>query len=168
MRERQPLPCITLTEREQLYDQVSHTRFMALLLQSDIDIHEIKEDTNTFGEFVFVTLSCRGEPQKLLTMWGCGWHEHRERWVTDSWQWYESYRKTEKLPIIPKEEAVAQIKDREADVRANASPGQQSQRAQVYELLADLVDEDGALTELEDLENLGWMFLGDDDDELDA
>jgi hypothetical protein len=168
MPERQPLPCIALTEREQLYDQVSHTRFIALLLQPDIDIHEIKEDTNSFGSFVFVTLSCRDEPQKLLTMWGCGYHEHRERWITDSWQWYESYRKAENLPVIPKEEALAHVKDREAYVRANASPSQPSRRAQLYELLADVVDEDGALSELEDLENLGWVFLSDDADENDT
>ena len=32
----------------------------------------------------------------------------------------------------------------------------------MYELIADLTDEDGALAELEDL---GWMFLDDGDEE---
>lgn len=155
--------CFTFTEREKLYDQVSHNRFMAIVMQPDMDIHEVKEDSNSFGEYVFVTVSCRTEqPKKLYTFWGFGYHEHRERWIVDSWQWYESQRKHESLPVLAKEDAYQQIKAREAFVRANATPIQQSRRAQLYEALADLTDEDGALSELEDL---GWMFLGDNEEQ---
>ena len=136
---------------------------MALVMQPDVDIHEIGEASNSFGEYLFVTISCRTEqPKRLLTFWGLGYHEHRERWIADSWQWYESQRKSEKLPILSKEKAYQQIKDREAFVRANAIPSEQSPRAHLYEILADLTDEDGALTELKDL---GWMFLNDNDEE---
>jgi hypothetical protein len=160
---RSHLTCFTFTEREKLYDQVSHNRFMAIVMQPDIDIHEVKEDSNSFGEYLFVTVSCRTEqPKKLYTFWGLGYHEHRERWITDSWQWFESQRRPETLPVLAKEEAYQQIKEREAFVRANTIPTQQSRRAQLYEVLADLTDEDGALTELEDL---GWMFLGDDEEQ---
>lgn len=59
------------TERENIYDQVSHDRFMALVMQSDVDIYEVKEDSNSFGEYLFVTVSCRNEqPKRLLTFWG--------------------------------------------------------------------------------------------------
>lgn len=160
---RSHLTCFTFTEREKLYDQVSHNRFMAIVMQPDIDIHEVKEDSNSFGEYLFVTVSCRMEqPKKPYTFWGLGYHEHRERWITDSWQWFESQRRPETLPVLAKEEAYQQIKEREAFVRANTIPTQQSRRAQLYEVLADLTDEDGALTELEDL---GWMFLGDDEEQ---
>ncbi len=157
-------PCFSFTERENLYDQVSHDRFMALMLQPDVDIHEVKEDSNSFGEYLFVTVSCRTEqPKKLRTFWGLGYHEHRERWIADSWQWYESQRSTQSQPVLDKDEAYSQIKEREAFVRANATPSEQSPRAQLYEVLADLTDEDGALSELEDL---GWMFLGDTDEDI--
>jgi hypothetical protein len=163
MSKERPNPCITFTEREKLYDNILHTRFMALVMQPDVDIHEVKEDSNSFGEYLFVTVSCRTEqPKKLYTFWGFGYHEHRERWITDSWQWYESSRKETSLPVIPKEEAYTQIKEREAFVRANATPTQRSRRAQLYEVVADLTDEDGALSELEDL---GWMFLGDNEEQ---
>jgi hypothetical protein len=163
MTERLPPACFAFTEREQLYDRVSHERFMALVMQPDVEVHEIQEASNSFGAYLFVTLSCRSEhPRKLLTFWGIGYHEYRERWIMDSWQWYESYRKSETLPVIAKDEAYTQIKDREVFVRANVTPSQPSRRAQLYELLADLTDEDGALTELEDL---GWLFFGDDDDD---
>ncbi len=163
-KERPSLPCFTFTEREKLYDQVSHTRFMAIVMQPDVDIHEIEESSNSFGEYLFVTLSCRVEqPKKILTFWGLGFHEHRERWIVDTWQWYESQRNATTLAILAKDEAYTQIKDQEAVVRANATPNQQSRRAQLYEILADLTDEDGALTELDDL---GWAFLGDLDEDI--
>lgn len=163
MTERSPQPCFSFTEREKLYDRVSHDRLMALVMQPDVDVHEVEVSSNSFGEYLFVTLSCRAdEPRKLLTFWGCGYHEHRERWIVDTWQWFETYRKAETFPVIPKEEVYAQIKEREAFMRAQATPTKPSRRARMYELLADLTDEDGALSELEDL---GWAFLSDDDEE---
>jgi len=97
--ERQPNPCFSFTEREKLYDHVTHNRFLAIVMQPDVDIHEIKEDSNSFGEYLFVTISCRAEqPKKLYTFWGLGYHEHRERLIVDSWQWFESQRKAETLP----------------------------------------------------------------------
>lgn len=164
--ERQPNPCFSFTEREKLYDQISHNRFLAIVMQPDVDIHEVKEDSNSFGEYLFVTISCRAEqPKKLYTFWGMGYHDHRERWIVDSWQWYESQRKPEKLPVLAKDEAYTQIKERESFVRANATTTEQSPRAKLYETLADLTDEDGALSELDDLQ--GWMFLGQIDEETD-
>ena len=163
MTERSAHPCFTFTEREQLYDRVSHDRFMALVMQPDVDVQEIELSSNSFGEYLFVTVSCRAEqPKKLYTFWGFGYHDHRERWIVETWQWFESYRKAETVPVIPKEEVYGQIKEREAFVRAQTMPTKPSRRAQMYELLADLTDEDGALTELEDL---GWAFLSDDDGE---
>lgn len=154
-------PCFTFTEREKLYDNISHARFIALVMQPDVDIHEVKEDSNSFGDYLFVTINCRSEqPKKVYTFWGLGYHEYRERWITDAWQWYESHKNVDKLPILPKEEAYAQIAEHEEFVRANANSDSPSPYAQLYELLADITDEDAALTELEDL---GWMFLGDDE-----
>ncbi len=156
--------CSTFTERENLYDQVSHDRFMAIVRQPDVDIHEVKEDSNSFGEYLFVTLSCRDQqPKWLLTFWGLGYHDHRERWIVDSWQWFESQRNISGLPQLAKDQAYTQIKEREAFVRANASPSEQSPSAKLYETIADLTDEDGALSELEDL---GWVFLGNSDEEI--
>lgn len=165
MKERSN-PCFTFTEREQLYDCVSHERFMALVVQPDVDIHEVKEDSNSFGEYLFVTLNCRTEqPKKLYTFWGLGYHEQRERWIVDSWQWYESQQPAEKFPIIPKEVAYAWIKEREVFVRSQATSTKPSRRSQMYDLLADLTDEDGAQSELEDL---GWLVWGDPGEEGNA
>lgn len=161
MKERHN-PCFDFTEREKLYDKITHERFTAILAQSDVDIHEVQESTNSFGEYLFVTLSCRSEhPKKLYTFWGLGYHEYRERWVVDTWQWYESQRDKTNLPKLNKLEALAQIKEREEFARSSATSDKQSPHGELYEALADLTDEDGALTELEDL---GWMVLGYDED----
>lgn len=137
---------------------------MALVMQPDVDIHEVKEDSNSFGEYLFVTVSCRAEqPRKLYTFWGLGYHEYRERWITDSWQWYESQRNQARLPMLDKTEAVNQIGERTSFVQTNATPIEQSSGAQLYELIADLTDEDGALSELDDLDQLGWSLFGMDE-----
>ena len=160
MKERHN-PCFEFTEREQLYNKISNERFTAILMQPDVDIHEVQESTNSFGEYLFVTVSCRSEhPKKLYTFWGMGYHEYRERWIVDTWQWYESQRDKTNLPKLNKQEALDQITEREELARASITLDKQSRRGHLYEVLADLTDEDGALTELEDL---GWMFLGDID-----
>lgn len=155
--------CFSFTEREKLYDRISHQRLMALISQAEVDIHEVSLSTNSFGEYLFVTVSCRTEqPRRLLTFWGLGFHEQRERWIAETWQWYESQRALGALPILPKDETSARIQEREAFVLTQTNPTKPSRRAAMYELLADLTDEDGALTELEDL---GWAFFAEDDED---
>lgn len=165
MKERTPQSCLSFTEREKLYDQVSHQRFLSILRQPDIEIHEVKEDTNSFGEFLFVTISCRNDqPRKLYTFYGLGYHDYRECWIRETWQWFESQRKLNAFTPPQKQKALANITEREAFVQSQQSSETPSRSAEVFALLADLTDEDGALAELDDL---GWIVFGDDieDDE---
>jgi hypothetical protein len=162
MKEHTPQSCLSFTEREKLYDQVSHQRFLSILHQQDIEVHELREDTNSFGEFLFVTISCRNDqPRKLYTFYGLGYHDYRERWISDIWQWFESQRKLNTFAPLQKQNALADITEREVFVQSQQSPEPPSRSAEVFSLLADLTDEDGALTDLEDL---GWMLLGNDED----
>jgi len=61
------------------------------------------------------------------------------------------------LPVIDREGALSLVQARIDEIAPNISTKRQSKRAQLYELLADLTDEDGAATELED------MGIWDDD-----
>lgn len=165
MKERIPQSCLSFTEREKLYDQVSHQRFLSILRQPEIEIHEVKEDVNSFGEFLFVTISCRNDqPRKLYTFYGLGYHDHRERWISETWQWFESQRKLNAFMPPQKQKALEHIIEREAFVQSQPSPEAPSRSAEIFALLADLTDEDGALAELDDL---GWVIFGDEteDDE---
>jgi hypothetical protein len=151
--------CFQFTEKEQLDDRISRARFMALVDDPNVDVNDIKVSTNAFGEFMFVTLSCRTlRASEPLTFYGLGYHEQREHWITGYWRWYESTLKANG-EVVSKQQAMEQVKAREEWVRdIEASEPQPSRRAQLYELLAEITDEDGALTELEDL---GWIFLAE-------
>jgi hypothetical protein len=144
------------TEHERLWERISHERFTAILTDERTAVHHIEVSTNNYGEFLFVTMSQNvGADRQLLTFWGLGFHEQRERWLTEEWRWYETqqWRHT-KPPQIPTEDAVALIQQRRDEIVTHVTPPQQSQRAQLFEILADLTDEDGAYTELEDLD---WL-----------
>ena len=151
------------TDDENLFERVLHQRFMRLVADRHVKIHEIKENGNAFGEFLFVTLSRRDKPdQRQLVFYGLGYHDQRERWIHEYWRWYESYI-DKSGTVVPKQRAIEQIKAREEWVKSMAaSEPKPTHRGEMYALLADLTDEDGAITEMEDF---GWALIGLDDEE---
>jgi hypothetical protein len=131
---------------------MSHERFSKLIADGQTIIHEIELSTNSYGEFLFVSTSrAAGEKSIYITFWGLGYHEYRERWITDAWSWYEALPAASKQPI-PNEEALEVIHKRQEDIAEYARENTQSRRGKLFELLADLTDEDGALADLEDFE----------------
>lgn len=151
------------TADERLNRTLSHARLLALLAQPGATVLRVREDENAFGRFLFVTLRVKTvlesapEPQ-ALTFWGLGYHEARERWLTEPWTWHETTHQpaTDEYEALDVAQARALIDARLAycQSEAAASPAP-SARAQLFALVADLTDEDGALCELEDLEALG-------------
>jgi hypothetical protein len=88
-----------------------------------------------------------------------GHHEQRERWLVDEWFYYRPN-------VVPGDEDEAldtaevkqQLQDRREMVRAYAQRTTQSERGKLFEMLADLLDEDGAMAEMQDLDNLAdWL-----------
>lgn len=151
-----------LTDQEQLHERMSHTRFLALVLDERTSVHHISLSTNTFGEFLFVTLSRVVEDQRLFcTFWGLGYHEQRERWFTGEWRWYETTQLLHMMPqAIAKADVQALIQARLEEIQPLAQQSHQSERGKLFETLADLTDDDSAYTDFEDLDNLGWWLLG--------
>ncbi len=140
-------------ENERLFDRISHTRFLELLANEQTVIHEVDLSTNSFGEFLFVTTShTENNAAQTTTFWGMGYHESRERWLTSTWSWFDSQRRFDGQPLS-KEDALAQIEARRQDVLGWDTHAKPSKRAELFALLADLTDEDGALSEIEDLGN---------------
>ena len=144
--------------RRSLFDRIGHGRFMTLLAEEATSVHRILESSNNYGEFLFVTLSRPGSRERLLvTFWGLGYHDYRERWLSDEWFWYFSNPlPREDTQVILKEDAQRLIEARLAYVQTHASHEAQSRRGQIFELLADLTDEDGAYSEMDDLP--GWLL----------
>jgi len=151
-----------LTERERLWDRVSHKRFMGILDEPETKVHRIEESLNNYGEYLFVTISRPGaERRTLMTFWGLGYHEYRERWIVDEWRWYQPMRGIEK-ESIPHEVARDLIEERRRTLQRYGQENTQTRRGQMFEMLADLTDEDAAYTEMEDLGDLNDWLLDDE------
>src|SRR5215207_6000221 len=102
-------------EREQLWDRISHPRFIALVENEQTQVHSVELSSNMYGEFLFVTVSRPADQERIgLTFYGAGYHEHRERWITDSWAWYETTLYGDKAQqVIEKSQATQQIEERQ-------------------------------------------------------
>jgi hypothetical protein len=140
-----------LTDREDLHDFLSETRFRELLQRQEIEVVDAHIDTNSFGEYLFVTLRIlhHGQPY-CISCYGLGFHEQREQWITDQWRWYAANLRTG--ISFSKQRVLDTIQRRKDDIMPEALQAEApSQRALLFSLLADLTDEDGALSEWEDL-----------------
>jgi hypothetical protein len=91
-----PADPFEFTLEEQRYYRVSVERFLELVRDEQTSIHTIELAANDCGEFLFVTVSLPGEADKPLgerssiaIFYGLGFHEFRERWITQEWFWYE-------------------------------------------------------------------------------
>ena len=95
-----------------------------------------------------------GEQRYALTFFGLGFHEPRDRWLLDDWFWYGASLRDKKERPLPKEAALALIEARRQAVLGYAAGQIQTERGKLFEMIADLTDDDGALAELEDLDDL--------------
>lgn len=154
-------------EKERLYDRMRDERFLSLLRDEQTTVHQVTLDTNNFGEYFFVTLGrlSADTQQVMVTFFGLGFHEQRERWITEEWGWYTTApMKARNDKEIPKAEAERLIQERRDQIAPYITDVQPSKRAQLFALLADLTDEDGAYSEMEDLEGLMGGLLYEDDE----
>ena len=145
-----------LTKDEQYLDRVSHERLLEFLQDETTTVHRLEESYNNYGEFLFVTVTRPGTDRQIwMTFYGAGFHEHRERWITQEWFWHQSNPFPAKLQQdISREEAVEQVQERLKSIGPYVTQQPQSERGQLFEMLADLTDEDGAYSEMQDLDDL--------------
>ena len=163
---KKPYEVYGFTERECLYWRVSQERFDDILKDEMTTIHDIRESSNSYGESLFVTTSRKKNHERIcMTFFGYGFHDYRERWFTDEWYWYQSSFNPQMMrEQITKDEADELLKARLESIKPYIGSENQSERGRLFELLADLTDEDGALAELEDLGDDWQRFLKDIDE----
>ena len=156
----QPSEPFTFNEREKLYNRMSDIRFQTLLADEQTTIHQVRQDSNSFGEFLFVTVSRLEEnQQQFWTFYGYGFHEYRERWYTQEWAWFQAHPFAEtKEQRVSQEEAEELLQARREAIAPYVRKDTQTGRGHLYELIADLTDDDGALSEMEDMGDL-WDEL---------
>jgi hypothetical protein len=164
---KRPYEMFGLTEQEALHWRVSKERFEELIDDDNTLIHKVDESSNNYGDFMFVTTSRSGEQGRIcMTFYGLGYHDHRERWVTEEWYWYQTRADPEVTQIrLEKEEVQELLEQRAEELKPYQGKDTQTNRGKLFEFLAELTDEDGALAELEDLEPLAdWLMESADDE----
>lgn len=146
------------TEKERLFDRVSHARLLAFLDEPATSVHCLEESYNTYGEYLFVTLSRPGANRRIfIAFYSLGYHEYRERWILDEWYWYLSTPNPElEERILRPDEVKQQIEERYRTIQGYASQATQTRRGQIFEMIADLTDEDGAWVDMQDLPD--WLL----------
>jgi len=158
---KRPYELFGLTEKEQLNWRVSQERFQTILEDKQTQVHEIKDSDNNYGDFLFVTTSRPGTQGRIcMTFYGLGYHEYRERWITDEWFWYQSNLTPElQWKNLTQEEVQSILGKRRDSITADIGSTLQTDRGRFFELMADFTDEDGALAEIEDLDMVAvWLF----------
>lgn len=167
---KRPYELFGLTEQEKLRWRVDQNRFEEILKDENTKIHTIKESSNMLGEFLFVTTSRPVRQDRIcITFYGSGFHEYRERWLIDEWFWYQATAHTDLLrEQIPKEEAQEMLQHHWESIKPHIRLDTQTERGRLFEMLADLTDDDGALAEFQDLERLTDLsnIAADTDEEL--
>jgi hypothetical protein len=164
--QKKPYEVYGFTEKECLYWRVSQERFDTILHDELTVIHNIQESSNNYGEFIFVTTSRQSDQRRTgMTFFGLGFHEYRERWFTNEWYWYQANIQPQMMgQQIPKDEVDELLKARLEIIEPYVDSSSQSERGRLFELLADLTDEDGALAELQDLgDDWGQLLNGMDE-----
>lgn len=156
--ERNPKPedVYGLTENEQLFDRISHERFKQIASDLETTVHQIQVSTNNYGEFLFVATSRTVDDSRYrLTFYGLGLHEFRERWIFQEWFWYQGipYPELDKRKLS-KDEVTELINQREQDIASHLNSTTQTKWGELFDMLADLIDEDGAYNEIEELGDL--------------
>jgi len=172
MSKEQPQPpdVFEFTEREKLFYRVSDERFQELLGDERTTVHRVELSANDYGEFLFITVSLpktanqpAGERKSVVTMFGLGLHEYRERWITREWFWYEAFSRPEVVEQrMTKEEVEEILRERREAIAPYVADKVQSGRGRLFAMLADLTDEDGALSEIEDMgdDRADWLSDG--------
>jgi len=77
-------------------------------------------------------------------------------WFMDEWHWYQTYANSESCKgEISKDDAAKQIEARKNEILSYAEKATQSEAGHLFEMVADLTDDDGAIAEFDDL--LGFL-----------
>lgn len=140
-----------LTHKEKLFYRVKHERFMGFLTAPHTSIHDAQVSTNTYGEFLFVTASRPGSAEReQLTFFGLGYHEPRDRWITDEWFWYQTRQYLPEQKELEVQRVLRLIEDRQAEISTDVALHRRSRRGVIFESLADISDDDSVQADFED------------------
>lgn len=138
-----------ITKDEALWDRVTFERVKELVRHPQAKVVDCSRGANNWGEFRFVTLVI-GE--YALCVYGHGWHEYKEEYVSgwsvncaNYWKEYKEH------PGLNKGQVIRELEAEAPDYEPVTRTKRKSESAYLFSMLAEMGDEDGAYTELQDL-----------------
>ena len=147
LRQSRPYEIFGLTDEEATRLRITNERLKKILASPETTPHNLKLSTNTFGEFLFLTVSRGiGQQRIYMTFYGLGYHKYRERWIIDDWFWYQSQESMVDFSIsLSEKDAEKKLEERLEKIRLNLGKDTQTEYGRKFEHLADLFDDDAAL-----------------------
>lgn len=143
-----------ITDNQALFEKIDEPTLYQILGKSII--HSAIVDTNNYGEYLFITISI---DKHAFTFYGLGFHEHREQWEVNHWNFYKgNYFSAYADLRISEIEASIAIETRKKEIRPYIADSTPSLRGEMFTLLEEIADSDFALLEIDDFMNdLGEM-----------
>ena len=159
-------------------DPLTHQQFCEMLILMGMDttnrtfLVSVKEDRNSYGTFVFLDFYDSWGHQGY-SFYGYGEHEHRERWKYDwTFNHYQKFgsrlemdkRCANRSTHVDNVEYLLHLTN--GLTQPQQSAYRPSKEGRTYGILADLLDEDAALIEMQDNPDLAALLdlLGDEED----
>ena len=152
-RHKRPYEIFGISEDEVTRWRVSDERLNETLADPNTTTNKARLSSNTYGEFMFVTASRgKGTGRICMTFYSYGYHQFRERWITEEWFWHQTsadmISPADKLPF---EEAQEILSERLTEISPHLDEDTQTDLGRMFEALADMTDDDAALAEMQDM-----------------
>ena len=148
-----PYEVFGITDEEVSRRRVNNESLNEILSNNNTSVHSVQISSNLYGEFLFLTCNRGiGAKRACMTFYGLGYHKYRERWLSEEWFCYHippslvAGHKT-----VSKEDTEEVLAQRLADIRPHLVENTQTERGRQFGILADLTDDDVALSVLRDL-----------------
>ena len=127
--------------------RIPHNKFLKIL--KDSKIKKVNVDYNLYGEFMFINFVFKGHYYQAYSL---GLHEYRNKIIKNYWYiWELGYTKdVSKKPNIPYKKVLEKIEERKKKIE-KIKPIENDMAIMLYNIIADLTDEDSALVELENI-----------------
>lgn len=134
---------------------ISHARMTWIVNDGHTRIIRTSYDSNNYGEFIFVTIA-DPDTKFALDFYGRGYHEYRGIYYYD---WCGSVNMHNE--IFYKDKWQADLRDEFYDLLetypAPYPKPKPDKQQQLFAVLADMTDDDGAITEMEDYDFGDWF-----------
>ncbi len=148
-----PYEVFGITEEEVSRWRVNNESLNEILSNNKTIVHTVKLSSNLYGEFLFLTCSRgTGAERACMTFYGLGYHKYRERWLSEEWFCYHIHPSLFAVhKTVSKEDTGEVLAQRLVDIQSHLVENTQTERGKQFGILANLTDDDVALSVLRDL-----------------